>query len=125
MKIIFNNRNLNDIAEIRTYIGHKVAFCFSRHQNNIKTISITLADINGPKGGKNKQCKVRLHSDHLAEIIITEERENLLHAIDNSLIRANRTLVRQLKRRQGQLQGNQQRRLSLGNISDAAEQISA
>lgn len=125
MRIIFNNRNLTDIAEIRTYVGHKVAFFFSRNQNKIKTITITLADINGPKGGKDKQCKVRINTDHLAEIIITEERENLLHAIDNSLIRANRTLVQQLKRRLGKLQGNQQRRLSLPNIEDLGEQISA
>ena len=125
MKIIFNNRNLSDINEIRTYINRKTVLCFSRNQSKIKTVSITLADINGPKGGKDKQCKIRVITNNIPEIVITEERENLLHAIDRSLMRANRTLVQQLKRRQNLLQGGAQHHLSRQLVSDHAEQISA
>ncbi len=125
MKIVLNNRNLTDINEISTYINRKVELCFSRNRSKIKSITIILADINGPKGGKDKQCKILVNANHLPEIVVVEKREGLLHAIDSCLMRANRVMEQQLKRRQGNLQSNRKKHLIHQYSSEPAEQISA
>lgn len=121
MKIIFNNRNIRDVNGMRSYISRKAALSFAKNQNHIESVSVTLCDINGLKGGTDKQCKVLIKASYLADIIVVEERENLLHAIDRCIARANRTLVQQLKRRQN----NRQARFSYRDTVDPSEQISA
>jgi ribosome-associated translation inhibitor RaiA len=121
MKIFFNNRNIDDASGMRSYISRKAALSFAKTQNHIESVSVTLCDINGPKGGNDKQCKVLIKASYLADIVVVEERDNLLHAIDRCIARANRTLVQQLKRRQH----NRQARFSHRDILEHSEQISA
>lgn len=99
MKTIVNTRNIEASNEIQNHIDRRIAFAFARGHKQVRTLLVKLTDINGPKGGIDKQCKVvvRLHSQ--PSIVIVERQADIYHAIDRCITRASRNLMQQLKRR--------------------------
>jgi putative sigma-54 modulation protein len=58
-----------------------------------------LKDINGPRGGVDKLCQVRLTLPRLRDIVIEDTQADLYVAIDRAADRASRTLNRRLARK--------------------------
>lgn len=63
-----------------------------------RRLAVWLSDINGPRGGRDKRCKIQISLDHGKTIIIENTEEDLYAAIDLAAERADRTLARQLAR---------------------------
>jgi len=63
-----------------------------------RRLAVWLSDINGPRGGRDKRCKIQISLDHGKTIIIENTEEDLLAAIDLAADRADRALARQLAR---------------------------
>jgi len=61
-------------------------------------LAVWLSDINGPRGGRDKRCKIQISLDHGKTIIIEDTEEDLYTAIDLAADRADRALARQLAR---------------------------
>jgi putative sigma-54 modulation protein len=99
MKLSINFRNMRGSGNIITYIDHRLSFAFAGTRHEIERTTITVSDVNGPKGVIDKQCKVVIKPAGLREIVIAETRENIRQAIDLCLARASRSLNRKLKRR--------------------------
>jgi ribosome-associated translation inhibitor RaiA len=59
-----------------------------------------LSDINGPRGGADKRCHVRVVLDGLHDVVIEDIEADLYVAIDRATDRAGRTLVRKIDRQQ-------------------------
>jgi putative sigma-54 modulation protein len=83
---------------IRSHIDKRIHFYLSRMQEHIMSIDVHLADINGPKGGIDKQCKVLIHSKNITSITIRDTKDNLYEAIDHAINRASHSLVRKITR---------------------------
>ena len=62
-------------------------------------IDISLVDINGPKGGVDKECRVTVRLPGLSAIHVTEAAETLHGAIDLARDRLENALKRTLERR--------------------------
>ncbi len=99
MNIDIRVRNMDGNAELSNYIEHRLSFAFARNHHEIEYGTITLSDVNGCKGGIDKQCQIVLTPSGLRPIVITERRESLRQAIDRCLYRAGHCLHRKLKRR--------------------------
>lgn len=99
MKLSINFRNMRGSGNIINYIDQRLSFIFASTRHEIERTTITVSDIDGLKGGIDKQCKVVIKPSGLTEIVIAETRENILQAIDLCLARASRSLNRKLKRR--------------------------
>ena len=87
-------------AQTHQYIQYRLGFAFARTRQFIQSIEVTLTDINGPKGGIDQQCKVRVKPMAFASIVITERQSEIRHAIDRCITRASRNFVQQMKRKQ-------------------------
>lgn len=61
---------------------------------------LTLVDINGPRGGVDKQCTVDLKTDGHGDVRVVAVARDWRTAIDRALARAAQTLVRLRRRRQ-------------------------
>jgi putative sigma-54 modulation protein len=104
MNIQVNFRNIkNNSAAIRQ-INHRLSFAFSRVQDAIQSISVIVSDVNGPKGGIDKLCRILIKSPHLTDIVISENQSNMTVAIDRCIARARQSLSRKLKRNKQSLQ---------------------
>ena len=103
MKLNINFRNLRGDDSTISHIDRRMAFAFSRTQQTLQSATITISDINGPKGGIDKQCRIVLKPNGLEPIVISERQPNLRLAIDRSIARASQSLIRRLKRERRQL----------------------
>ena len=68
--------------------------------DHIQRVVIRLSDINGPRGGADKRCHLRVVLDGLPDVVIEDIEVDLYVAIDRATDRAGRTLVRKISRQQ-------------------------
>jgi putative sigma-54 modulation protein len=99
MKLTIKFRNISGNGELINYIDQKMNYAFSRLRHEIETTNLVLADINGPGGGIDKQCKFVVKPVGLKQIVITERQSDAHKAIYRCLTRASQALTRKLKRR--------------------------
>jgi len=86
---------------LHTHVQRRLQFAMSRFQDRALRVKVCLSDVNGPKGGVDKRCRLQIRVGGLPDIFI-EDTESQLHvAVDRAVERAGRTLGRQLKRMRG------------------------
>ena len=90
--------------EVTPPIGARVHERFGqaldRYADELIDIDVFLKDVNGPKGGNDKQVIARLHIRHLAPVTISTTHSDLYQAIDVSARRARRTVRRAVQKKQ-------------------------
>jgi len=69
----------------------------SRHEG-IKRIVVRLGDINGPRGGEDKSCRIRISMPGNKDIFVEEVKSDLYTAIFRAAERANTALTRRISR---------------------------
>ena len=97
-------------SEVSDYIMRRFAFAFARMQHAIGESHVTLTDVNGPKGGVDKQCRIVVNPNALPPIVVSEKQSTLKLAVDRAIARASLSLTRQLKRKQARYKTNAERK---------------
>lgn len=94
-------RNPDNVIEQgeRKGIKRKVRRVFNTCAERVAELSITLTDINGLKGGVDKQCTVVIQAEHGNPVVVSETHTSVGGAIHNCLHRARESLKKQLKRK--------------------------
>ena len=98
MKINVNFQKISSDNAMADYIDRRLCCAFSRLAHAVQSTVITVMDINGPKGGVDKLCRVVVKPVGLKSIVITERQADLKAAVNRSISRASQTLSRKLKR---------------------------
>ncbi|MEZ4402736.1 MAG: HPF/RaiA family ribosome-associated protein [Kofleriaceae bacterium] len=99
MQLTIRTRSVDLTPALRAQIERRVGFAMARLGTAIRELEITLADVNGPRGGIDKQCRVQVHGDQLPPVVIEAAADALPTAIDRALGRAARAVVRARGRR--------------------------
>lgn len=99
MKLHVRYRNVHATPELRQRVSRRVHFAFSRLAHAIRRVYVTLADVNGPRGGIDKEVRVRVHGPRVGSIVIESAGVDAFAALDDAVARAARTTVRTLERR--------------------------
>lgn len=100
MELTITDLNVNLSSDNLTRIKQKVRRMFSKVGDGIDTIKLSLNDINGPKGGKDKHCRIVIILKGLPDIVITDNQDSVMNAVNIALSRARLTLLKKVKRRQ-------------------------
>lgn len=98
MQIDIQCRRLNLTRGLRGFGERKIRSVLSRFDERIKKVSLWLSDVNGPKGGQDKNCQVQIVIAGKSPVIVEETRENLYAAINRALQRAGQSVVRKIGR---------------------------
>lgn len=72
---------------------------FAKFGYKVKSIEITVQDVNGPRGGIDKECRVLVKLRKLRDVVVTVKDESLSKAVPGAINRAARSVARQLDRR--------------------------
>jgi putative sigma-54 modulation protein len=67
-----------------------------RYEAKIISLNVSLFDINGPKGGEDKCCKIIVKINGTSSIVVQETAADLYDAINTCSRRARRAVKRQL-----------------------------
>jgi ribosome-associated translation inhibitor RaiA len=77
-------------------VQDRLRFAFSRITGRVRRILVTLADINGPRGGIDKRCLIEVRVDGQRSVVIQDIQADLYTAIDRAAGRAARSVMRRL-----------------------------
>lgn len=83
---------------IRNYATRRMQFALDRNDGHIMHVKISLADINGPRGGVDKKCQINMALAGHRNIVIEDTEADLYVAIDRASDRCARTLSRRLEK---------------------------
>lgn len=86
-------------AEDRAYIRRKLAVKLKKFSSSIERVSVRLEDVNGPRGGVDQMCRIKVVLSRLPSIVVEQRHAMLRAAIDRALLSAERAVRRGLQRR--------------------------
>ncbi len=97
MKIRLTTNGIELTADLHDYVRRRAHFSLGRFAGRIRSLSIRLADINGPRGGIDKHCDVRVDVGHRQPVLVRERQVSLHAAVAFAVERAERAVQRKLE----------------------------
>lgn len=98
MKVDLHTKNLKISGDIAGYVNTRLQYALARFGHRIVAIRVLLADANGPRGGVDKLCRVRITGDRFEPVTIEVKDSQLRSAIDRGVERAARALTHAVER---------------------------
>ncbi len=98
MNIRINSQGFTLTTSIADNVYEKLAWAFRRFAEEIVAVDVYLKDINGPRGGADKQASVRVQLRNQTTVFVDSVRENLYAAIGDASRRAKRAVKRSIKK---------------------------
>jgi len=98
MEIGIRARGFGLTAGLRQRVLHRLRFAFAAIAHRVRGVDVCLADDNGPRGGADKRCRVRVVVPGVPAVVIEDVEPDLYAAIDRAVDRAGRTAARRLDR---------------------------
>jgi hypothetical protein len=99
MKLTIRTRHLLLTPETHDEIRQRIYLAFGRISPWIRTVDVTLADINGPRGGADKQCRLRIRGRGMTGIVIEHVGFDALATVSAAAERAEQAVHRKVARR--------------------------
>lgn len=83
----------------RDYLRRKLGRKLGKFALVIERASVRIEDLNGPRGGMDKRCRIKIVLSGLPSIVVEEQHNELQAAMDGALARAERAVRRTLEAR--------------------------
>ena len=99
MQVLFESRDPRG-AEYRDLAERRVRFAIRRLTWLVPRAKVQLSDVNGPRGGVDKRCRVELRTDGAGTVVITSIARDWRSALESAVARASAALVRMWRRGQ-------------------------
>ena len=96
MKMRLTAQGVEVSAELKEFIDRRIHFGLGRFKGKIKSLSVRLADVNGPRGGIDKCCDITVDAGLGREVIVSERQETMFAAVALAMDRVERVMKRQL-----------------------------
>ena len=84
----------DDVTYIRRRLGEKLG----KYARRIERVTVRMRDINGPRGGVDIQCRIKLVVRGLPSVVVDHQAAHLRPALTRALAGAERALRRTLQR---------------------------
>ena len=98
MIISTSSHNIQLTRELDDFVGATMRGALERLADDVVSIDVFLKDLNGPKGGVDKQAIIRIHLRQRREITVETVHENLGAAVRIGAKRAKRAVRRSLRK---------------------------
>lgn len=98
MKTHIQTRGFVLTRAIQLYAHKRLKSAVGFAERHIHRIQIKLSDINGPRGGNDKRCKLILTLQGLPTVVIEDTETDLYAAIDRAVARAANALTKKIRR---------------------------
>jgi putative sigma-54 modulation protein len=91
----------SEMESFRGHIHQRVEATFSRIRRRITRVSVHLADVNGPRGGFDKHCMVKVSLGGATAALAQGNDRNLFALVNRVSVSAAQVTLKRLKRRPG------------------------
>jgi putative sigma-54 modulation protein len=79
-------------AEAKAYVRQKLGRKLGKFARRVERASVRVDDINGPRGGVDKRCRIKVVLSGLPSVIVEHRHESLRAALDGALARVERAV---------------------------------
>lgn len=83
---------------LREHTLRRLRFALGWADQDVRAVTVRLSDINGPRGGRDKRCRIQVPFPGARNVVIEDIEADLYVAIDRAAERTERALVRRLER---------------------------
>lgn len=83
----------------RAYIRRKLGMRLGKFADAIERVSVRTQDVNGPRGGVDRMCRIKVVLSGLPSVVFESRDASLNTAVDNALSGSERSVARTLQRR--------------------------
>ena len=97
MQVLFDSRDPEG-AVVRPFAERRVRFALRRLSWLVPRARVQLSDVNGPRGGIDKCCRIELDAAGARPVLVTALARDWWAAIDQAVTRAARMLLRAWRR---------------------------
>ena len=97
MKIGIQCKGFSLTSAIAGRVRKRLDFLLGRGLSRLRRVDVTLSDLNGPRGGVDKRCLIKVSIDGLRPVVVEDIQSDLYIAIDRATGRASRTVVRRME----------------------------
>ena len=98
MQIDIQARRFSLTKALSEYTKRRLGFAFGTRDTDIRRVAVRLSDINGPRGGVDKRCRIQVVLPCLPDVVIEDIDRDMYAAIDRAANRASRAVARKLAR---------------------------
>ena len=102
MHLRISDDGLTLTAEQREFCERRLRFALSRFTLRIEDIDVIFTDVNGPRGGRDLLCCLRVRLRGEQDVLVRDIGESVESAMAGAADRAARTVARRLQRRTDQ-----------------------
>jgi putative sigma-54 modulation protein len=96
MRVTIQSRGFSLTRAIDERVRKRLNFLLGGRLRRLQRVDVTLSDLNGPRGGIDKRCRIKVSLDGLRPVVIEDVQADLYAAIDRAAGRASRTVIRRL-----------------------------
>lgn len=100
MRTIIHSKDIEVDDVLREHIERRTLMSFSRLSERIARVEIYLSDLNGPRGGVDKHCKIEVHLTNLPLAVLDDLDSDVIRLVDRALARTTRLVSKRLERAQ-------------------------
>lgn len=100
MKLSIVDRDKCLTSQLRILARRRLLFALSRFDSKIDEVTLSIRDLNGPKGGIDKRCQLRIKLRFGDDIILTNLDSTVEASVSRLADRAGRTIARRISRLQ-------------------------
>lgn len=104
MQTIIHSSDFRLTRALRRFIKQESKRTMNICSERVEKIIVRLKDLNGPKGGTDKECSVELRLRKRAPVIVSKRSSNTYKSIHRALERAARTARRKIVKRRDRSQ---------------------
>jgi ribosome-associated translation inhibitor RaiA len=83
----------------RDYIARKLGMKLGKFVSSIERVTVRLSDTNGPKGGRDQRCQIKVVLSGLPSVVVNETDSTLPRSIDRAIDAAATAVQRCVQRR--------------------------
>ena len=99
MRLEIRRRGVKVTEELRTYLKERLRLALARFGRHINLVRVYLRDVNGPRGGLGKKCRIVVELPPRGRVVVTGVDTDIRAAITGTANRAGFAVKRHVKRR--------------------------
>ena len=96
MMITIQSRGFELTEALEQHVRKRLGFSLARGTSQIRRVDVSLSDLNGPRGGIDMRCLVKVRLYGLQPVVIEDVQSDMYSAIDRAAGRAGRMVLRRL-----------------------------
>jgi len=98
MKIHVRSKQLAVDEALRRHIERRLEFSLGRFAHRIMRVTVQLSDVNGPRGGEDKVCRIEVRLRPAGTVYVEDRDADLVVTVDRAADRTGRSVARALQR---------------------------